>query len=208
MQDWDEAERVRQRLAHRLHDGPIQELTAAQLFLDGLSMRMDSQQVDPQLRESLERGLAALRNATTGCRQVMDALRPGLEGEGELAERVRRLVADTAPGADVALRVDVPVAFGRQEAACALVIYRTLEDLLEQVRRGGLALRRVEVAARDGRVALQVEVGPGAAFDAESEDMAMAARRVARAGGTLELGGDGRTAHVVLPGGAGAAELP
>lgn len=206
MQDWDEAERVRQRLAHRLHDGPIQELTAAQLFLDGLSMRMEAQQVDPQLRDSLERGLAALRNATIGCRQVMDALRPGLEGEGELAERIRRLVADAAPGADVALLVEVPAAFGRQEGARALLVYRTLEDLMEQVRRRGLALRRVEVTARDGRVAMQVEVGPGAAFDAESGDMALAVRRVTRAGGTLELGEGARIARIALP--AGAAELP
>ena len=208
MQDWDEAERVRQRLAHHLHDGPIQELTAAQLFLDGLALRMETQDVDPGLRESLDRGLAALRNATVGCRRLMDSLRPGLEGEGELAERMTRLVNDVAPQGDAELSVLAPPGFGRAETGCALALYRALEDVLEQVRRGPARLRRVDLLVRDGRAELAIALREGRSFDAGAEDLELLGRRLKRLGGMLELADNGHTVLIELPVPASAAEGP
>lgn len=203
MQEQDEAERVRQRLAHRLHDGPIQELTAAQLFLDGLALRMEAQQVDGALRESLDRGLGALRNATAGCRQLMDSLRPGLEGEGELAERVRRVAAEVSPEAAVA--VDVPSGFGRTRPAIALALYRTLEDVVDEARRARAALMRLDLVARDGRAELSVTLA-GAALDPEADGLRPAQRRIAALGGALEAADAGRVLRATLP--SGNAEVP
>lgn len=203
MQEQDESERVRRRLAHRLHDGPIQELTAAQLFLDGLALRMEAQQVDEALRESLDRGLGALRNATAGCRQLMDSLRPGLEGEGELAERVRRVTAEVSPDADVA--VDLPSGFGRAQPTAALALYRTLEDTVDEARRARATLACVDLAARDGRAELSITLAD-AALDAAADGLQAARRRLAALGGRLEAADEGRVLRATLP--TGAAEGP
>lgn len=181
-----------------MHDGPIQELTAAQLFLDGLALRMESQQVDPALRESLARGLGALRNATAGCRQLMDSLRPGLEGEGELAERFRRLAAEVSPGGETVVSVDVPSGFGRAVPDVALALYRTLEDALDQTRRGRGTVREITLAARAGAVELRVTVEPPP-FDIASPELAPAARRITGLDGTMDVDAGGRTLVVTLP---------
>lgn len=201
MEDWDEAERVRRRVAHRLHDGPIQELTAAQLFLDGVALRMDAQQIDTVLRDSLERGLEALRNATVACRWLMDSLRPGLEGEGELGERLRRLVLEVAgDDADLAeVMVDVPPGFGRFCLPVALTLYRVAEDLLEQARVEDAVLRGVALVAREDRAELTVTVDQGAPFSRMGENLQWAERRAKSAGGSLESTEDGHTVIVVVP---------
>ncbi|HWH31740.1 MAG TPA: histidine kinase [Egibacteraceae bacterium] len=200
MHDWDDAERVRQRLAHRLHDGPIQELTAAQLFLDGLALRMESDGADPALRQSLERGLEALRNATLGCRRLMDTLRPGLEGEGELAERLHRQVAERWPDAVVA--VDVPAGFGTDAPADALRVYRVVEELLDEARERGAVVRRVDVAARLGRAEVSVALDAGGGFDLGSDALSRLAAVLETAGGGARVADGGLVALLEVPLGA------
>ena len=205
MHDWDEAERVRQRLAHRLHDGPIQELTAAQLFLDGLALRMESDGADPALRQSLERGLEALRNATLGCRRLMDSLRPGLDGEGELAERLHRQVAERWPDAVVA--VDVPASFGADVPADALLVYRVAEELLDEARDRGAAVRRVDVAAGHGKAEVSVALAAGASFDLGSGALRRLAARLEAEGGSARVADGGLVALLAVPL-SGAARVP
>jgi signal transduction histidine kinase len=64
----------RQELAGRLHDGPVQELTAAQLLLDSALWGVD---LPAGARDPLEQGLGALRAAIAGCRTLMADLREG-----------------------------------------------------------------------------------------------------------------------------------
>jgi signal transduction histidine kinase len=148
MREWIEAERVRERLAHQLHDGPIQELTAAQLFLDGLAMRMESEEVAPELREGLQRGLDALRLATLACRDLMDRLRPGIAADGELAERLNRLVRERSP--DAVAEITVPAGTGGAGASPALIAFRVAEELLDHARRAGAGVQGLKLEQADG----------------------------------------------------------
>lgn len=148
MREWVEAERVRERLAHQLHDGPIQELTAAQLFLDGLAMRMEAEDVAPDLRDGLRRGLEALRLATLACRDLMDRLRPGIGADGELQERLNRLVRERSP--DAVVEIAVPPGAGGAGASPALMVFRVAEELLEHARRAGAAVMGLKLQSAEG----------------------------------------------------------
>jgi signal transduction histidine kinase len=65
-------ERLRQHFATRLHDGPVQELTAAQLFLDTAIMELREQGVVDLGDDSpLQRGAEALRAAIASTRALM-----------------------------------------------------------------------------------------------------------------------------------------
>lgn len=61
----------RRGIATRLHDGPVQELTAAQLLLDS-ALWADG--LPDAVRGTLERGLAALGMAMESCRRLMGEL--------------------------------------------------------------------------------------------------------------------------------------
>lgn len=66
----------RRRAAAALHDGPVQELTAALLFLDGATLGAGA--IDGDL---VRRGSDALRSAVMSCRAMMDDLSRPLPGQ-------------------------------------------------------------------------------------------------------------------------------
>lgn len=62
----------RQQVAARLHDGPVQHLTAAQLLLD--SAMWSGEDIPDAARGPIEQGLAALLQGIGGCREIMRQL--------------------------------------------------------------------------------------------------------------------------------------
>jgi signal transduction histidine kinase len=62
----------RQQVAARLHDGPVQHLTAAQLLLD--SAMWSGEDIPDAARAPIEQGLAALLQGIGGCREIMREL--------------------------------------------------------------------------------------------------------------------------------------
>jgi signal transduction histidine kinase len=62
----------RRRLAARLHDGPLQSLTAAQLLLDSTLPLLTGMPVEA--RNRLEQALAGVRDANGACRALVDEL--------------------------------------------------------------------------------------------------------------------------------------
>jgi signal transduction histidine kinase len=198
VREWIEAERVRERLAHQLHDGPIQELTAAQLFLDGLAMRMESEDVAPDLREGLQRGLDALRLATLACRDLMDRLRPGIGAEGELEERLSRLVRERAR--DAAVEVALPRGLAASGVTPALLVFRVAEELLEHVRRAGATARALRLEqAEAGALVLSL------ALDRTAPPPPVLPESWRLAG--IVVAGDGAVWSAVVPG-AGREAVP
>lgn len=150
----DHEERLRRRLAERLHDGPIQDLTAAQLFLETALYSGD-------VAGGVERAGAMLRDASLACRRFMDALSPALEGDAELAARVEVMAREVAELTTV--RLQPPPGLGRRSPAVTLALYRAAEELLDNVRRhAGAALDAVTIEAAGGEVVLTIrDRGPG-----------------------------------------------
>lgn len=62
----------RQRVAARLHDGPLQALTAAQMLLDSTLPALGGQSAE--VRNRLEQALRAIRDANAACRAIVDDL--------------------------------------------------------------------------------------------------------------------------------------
>jgi signal transduction histidine kinase len=58
----------RRATASRIHDGPVQELTAAQLLLDSATW---GAQLPASVNDPLQQGISALRSAIGGCRAIM-----------------------------------------------------------------------------------------------------------------------------------------
>lgn len=178
----DHEERLRRRLAERLHDGPIQDLTAAQLFLETAVYSGD-------LANGIDRAGSMLRDASLACRRFMDSLSPALQGEGELVSRVELLVGDVAETASVSL--SPPPGLGRSDPKAALALYRAAEELLDNVRRhAGGALEAVTIAGEGGVVTLSVrDRGPGgcALPELARGGLGVTADRATGLGGTITV---------------------
>lgn len=72
----------REALAKRLHAGPVQDLTAAQLLIDATLLRIGQHGFDEQAHATLQRLHATLQAATRSCRRLMADLESADAGEG------------------------------------------------------------------------------------------------------------------------------
>jgi signal transduction histidine kinase len=149
-------ERKCRRLAEQLHDGVVQELTAAALFLDSAMLHVPAE--DTATRELLDQAIDALRKTMTSCRQVMDGLVPSPHGADDIRTLLGSLARRaTGRAADDAVHVNVPARICRDEPDKVLLALRVAEELLDNVRRhaGGL-LERVVCAVDDGNLVVEV----------------------------------------------------
>ena len=147
--------RERRRLAHSLHNGPVQAVA-------GLAWRLDAaaRQAAPPLAGTLEDGASEARDTLREMRSLLVSLHPpnlrrvGLEAA--LADRAAPLRLD---GVDVTLDVaaDLP-------ADTEALVYRVADEALHNAHQHAHA-HHVEVCLRngDGRVRLSVE-DDGAGF--------------------------------------------
>ncbi|WP_432994149.1 sensor histidine kinase [Dactylosporangium sp. CA-233914] len=188
------AERERRELAQRLHDGPIQQLAAANVVLS----------VDPATplaRTIVRDSIRELRTLTD------DVLPPDLTA-AELASRLPVLLRAAVPEP---IALDVRVAGDEHPLgltdAHALLIARSARELVRNaVRHGGPATITVTLTVTD-RVRLTV-ADDGVGFDPRQPPgpghfgLALTAQAIADAGGTLDIRSRpdaGCTASVHLP---------
>lgn len=195
--EWERA-----RMARILHDGPVQELTAALLFLDGATQSGTAP--NPAL---LQRGMETLQEAIRSCRRLMDQLTPGVHEPGEFAGRVKDLVVDhVSASAAQEVRVDLPA---HVEAAQPQVLYsalRILEELIDNVARHASGeLAAVDVREQEGAVVVRVaDRGRGGAAvgsDVAASGLGLALQRAQAHGGemTIESSTQGTIVRVRLP---------
>ncbi|WP_433064035.1 sensor histidine kinase [Dactylosporangium sp. CS-033363] len=181
------ADRERRELAQRLHDGPIQQLAAANVVLS-------VDQATPLARDLLRDSIRELRTLT-------DDVLPAAVTVADLPALLRRVVPEP-----IALEVRVDRA-PRLAAEHARLVTRSARELVRNaVRHGNPAVVTVSLDI-GGSVRLVVRddgagFDPGRAAEAGHVGLALIAQAAAEAGGTLtvESGpGAGCTATVELP---------
>lgn len=174
-------ERDLERIAERLHDDPIQQLTAAQLSADVAAIGGDPD------RAAVEELAELLRSATRALRGLLGQLHPELATVGDLAEALRDLAAGRG-----AAREAVTVAWDLAEPppAVLLTLLRAADLLVDNVLRHAEALTAVRVEGDAASVSLVVaDRGSGGcpASPPSGGGLDAASRRVGLHGGELHV---------------------
>ena len=135
----------RRRVAERLHDGPIQQLSAISQMLDaGLSELADGD--TERASEVFTRGLELAREAARDLRTLCDDLEPRVLHQVGFEPAVAALTRRLSARHDVAIDLDVSEAADLGENA-AVALYQILREAAEQaVRRGPPT--RIEIFVR------------------------------------------------------------
>jgi hypothetical protein len=139
---------VRRDLADRLHEGPLQDLTAAQLFVDSLAAHGNDE-------EQTARGRAALRRAVESARALMAELTGTFLPATDVAARLRAL----ADGYGVAAaEVALPRDFADRAPDAAYALHATASEILAALDARGGRATRLTVVADAGGVELVLDV--------------------------------------------------
>ena len=193
--EWERA-----RMASVLHDGPVQELTAALLFLDGAT------QGPAPDADLLRRGMETLQRAVGSCRRLMDRLTPDVRDADDFASRVRDFVVDcTSASAAAVVDVDLSAGCDGGHRDVLYTALRILQELIDDVaRQANGELAGVSVTEQDGWVVLRVADGRRGARVEDGPGMSgldLARQRAHACGGelTVDSGADGTVVHARLP---------
>lgn len=130
-QSLDLHERDRQLVAFEIHDGIVQEMTAALMFLEsaGANATFDL----PESKEKYERGVRVLQEAVTEARRLIRGLIPIELDERGLAASLERLVEKFR--ADQGLEIDFHAEVGLDHLvpAVEMIVLRIVQEALNNV---------------------------------------------------------------------------
>lgn len=158
-------EQDRRLLAYEIHDGPIQQITAAQMRLDGL---LQSECVSAErARSELEIVLKLVREAVGELRHVINGLRPPILEELGVVAAIQFLIDDQSKGGPaVGLRGSLGPE--RLDPLLEMTIFRIVQEGLCNVRRHSAA-KRAEVRLCRSRRHVRIEIRDwGVGFDPAS----------------------------------------
>jgi PAS domain S-box-containing protein len=157
-------EELRGRLATELHDDTVQVMTSVLMTMDRL-VRAARQEGADLTAARVGEARAVLAEATERTRRLMFELRPQLLESGGLRPAVTALVEHA--GREAGFSADVAVDVGRYDDAAEQLVYRTLLELVTNVRKHARASRvTVALRERDGLIRGVVQ-DDGAGFDME-----------------------------------------
>lgn len=192
----EEAER--QRIAVELHDDTVQVMVAALVGMDACQATIDRDDPGGAL-ESMARARATLSEAVDRVRRMSFELRPPLLDAQGLGPAVTDLVDEVAAECDLERQVDVSLR--RYSPEIEILTYRTIRELIANVRKHARA-HRVELDLREERSAVVCTLtDDGVGFDANGIE-----RATGRLGMRLHLGLDATIERVRVAGGSFSIE--
>jgi len=144
----------RRRIAAELHDDTIQVMTAALMDLDRIERHLRTDNVEAA-RSAIGTAREALRKATERTRRLTFELRPQLLEAAGLAPAVRDLAK--ALQRDTGVNVKVRTRIGRYPVDIETLVYRTIRELLMNVRKHARA-ENVWVSIVERRRVLHVRI--------------------------------------------------
>ena len=159
-------ERDRQLMAYEIHDGIIQEMTAALMFLEASGAQAAF--AGDEARQQHERGLRILRDAVNEARRLLRGLIPVELDERGLPASLSRLVEKFR--ADQALEIDYQssVQFHRLAPAVEMMVLRIVQEALNNVWKHSQS-NRAEVRLMQRGEELEVSIRDwGVGFDPQT----------------------------------------
>jgi signal transduction histidine kinase len=192
----EEAER--QRIALELHDDTVQVMVAALVGMDACQATIDRDDLGAA-SESMARTRSTLPAAVDRVRRMSFDLRPPLLDAQGLGPAVTHLIGEVAADCDLETRVDVTVR--RYAPEIEILAYRTLRELVGNVRRHAHA-SSLELRLHEQATALVcVLADNGVGFDPSRFEIPAGRRGVSR-----HLGLDATIERVRIAGGAFAID--
>ena len=148
-------ERDRQLISYEIHDGIVQDMTAALMFFE--SSRPLETAHEP-LSEAFENGVKLLRGSIHEARRLINGLRPPvLEDEGVVAG-VEAFIEDLRENAGMQIDFHSDVKFQRLAPALEMAIYRIVQEGLNNVWHHSRSPRAlVELVQRDDSIEIVVQ---------------------------------------------------
>jgi len=149
-------ERDRQLTAYEIHDGFVQEVTAALMFLE--TARATRHDLSDDMKQVCQRGFELLRSAIAEARRLISCLRPPILDERGIVAAIEYLVAEhvEAGGPPVEFVHDNNLA--RLSPLLQSTVFRIVQEALTNVRRHSKSPRaRLDLSQSDDRIHLDIQ---------------------------------------------------
>ncbi len=201
----DTFDRERRLIALEIHDGIIQQVTAALMRLQAFQ---EVEEPSPdEVRLSVGAAVTLLGKSIDEARQMINGLRPPLLEECGFLVAIERLVSQMRESGEVTITLSVDGDFTRLAASLENVVYRIVQESLANALRHSRSDRvEVRLTRQDARIQVDVEDW-GIGFDAKTDKanhfgLTGIRERTALAGGHVRIetgAGKGTLVTVELP---------
>jgi signal transduction histidine kinase len=148
-------ERDRQLISYEVHDGIVQDMTAALMFFESSRPPLPE---DEPTNEVFTQGVKTLRGSIHEARRLINGLQPPvLEDEG-VVPAIETLVAEIGENSGLEIEFHSDVGFSRLAPALEMAIYRIVQEGLNNVWHHSQSPRaRVELIQQDDHIAITVQ---------------------------------------------------
>lgn len=151
----DITERDRQLLGYELHDGIVQDMTAATMFLESAAAEFERR--EGEACESLNVGLALVRDAVREARRLIGGLQPPVFDQGNAIQAIQRLVEElrTTWGRPIEFHHEL----GQHcfMPALELAVYRIVQEALQNaVRHSQATLISIAISLHEELVRVEI----------------------------------------------------
>ncbi|MEX2189019.1 MAG: PAS domain S-box protein [Pirellulales bacterium] len=157
----DLQDRERQLTAYEIHDGMVQDMTGALLYLEAARGAKSNR----ERMQNLNLSLALLQGAIGEARRLINGLRPPILDEEGVVPAIEHLAADMRNLVGLRVRIKHDISTPRFSPARENTIYRVVQEALTNVHRhSGAKSATVELVEADGWLRVAVR-DRGAGFD-------------------------------------------
>ncbi|MCA9225960.1 MAG: PAS domain S-box protein [Planctomycetales bacterium] len=151
----DLQEQERRLMAYELHDGLVQDMTAAKMFLEALgpAVTVAAETMD----ETLTRCRAMLTDSIAEARRLINGLRPPVLEMAGLVDGIESLIEEVTGRSGLLIEFQHNVTFDRLATGLEMAIYRIVQESLNNVWKHSRSPRAcVELAEREDWLTLTV----------------------------------------------------
>jgi PAS domain S-box-containing protein len=120
-------EEERRTVAYEIHDGPAQQLAAAQMFLEAFAFDQNID-LEHESSEHFQRAKSYLDSGLTETRRIMSGLRPALLDDLGLADALHQLLNEIVERAGITLELNAADLTAQLSPAIEITLYRIAQE--------------------------------------------------------------------------------